>query len=65
MKNINIITPPDKLFNDAVQVLLVYPTTDLKNAIQDKLVDHYGSDAADKIGSQGTSAIMMKYRTNQ
>lgn len=39
MKNINIITPPDKLFNDAVQVLLVYPTTDLKNAIQDKLVD--------------------------
>ena len=38
MKNINIITPPDKLFNDAVQVLLVYPTTDLKNAIQDKLV---------------------------
>ena len=39
MKNINIITPPDKLFNDAVQVLLVYPTTDLKNAIQDKLID--------------------------
>ena len=39
MKNINIITPPDKLFNDAVQVLLVYPTTDLKNAIQDNLVD--------------------------
>ena len=34
-------------------------------SIQDKLVDHYGSDAADKIGSQGTSAIMMKYRTNQ
>ena len=39
MKNINIITPPDKLFNDAVQVLLVYPTTDLQNAIQDKLID--------------------------
>ena len=39
MKNINIITPPDKLFNDAVQVLLVYPTTDLKNAIQDKQID--------------------------
>ena len=39
MKNINIITPPDKLFNDAVQVLLVYPTTDLQNAIQDNLVD--------------------------
>ena len=39
MKNINIITPPDKLFNDAVQVLLVYPATDLKNAIQDKLID--------------------------
>ena len=39
MKNINIITPPAKLFNDAGQVLLVYPTTDLKNAIQDKLVD--------------------------
>ena len=39
MKNINIITPPDKLFNDAVQMLLIYPTTDLKNAIQDNLVD--------------------------
>ena len=39
MKNINIITPPDKLFNDAVQVLLVFPTKELKDAIQDHLVN--------------------------
>tara|TARA_Y200000002_G_C22258648_1_gene486997 strand:+ start:84 stop:479 length:396 start_codon:yes stop_codon:yes gene_type:complete len=39
LKNINIITPPDKLFNDAVQVLLVFPNTDLQNAVQEALVD--------------------------
>ena len=39
MKNINIITPPDKLFNDAVQVLLVFPSSDLESQVQESLVD--------------------------
>ena len=38
MKKINIITPPDKLFNDAVQVLLVHPTKELQDAVQDKFL---------------------------
>ena len=39
MKNLNIITPPDKLYNDALVVLLVYPTTELQEAVQSHLVD--------------------------
>ena len=39
MKNINIFTPPDKLFNDAVQVLLVFPSSDLESQVQESLVD--------------------------
>mgnify|MGYP006077075867 CR=1 FL=1 len=39
MKNINIITPPDKLFNDAVQVLLVFPSKELQEAVQEHLVN--------------------------
>jgi len=38
LKKINIITPPDKLFNDAVQVLLVHPTKELQDAVQDKFL---------------------------
>ena len=39
MKNLNIITLPDKLYNDALVVLLVYPTTELQEAVQSHLVD--------------------------
>ena len=39
MKDINIITPPDKLFNDAVQVLLVFPSKELQTSVQEHLVD--------------------------
>ena len=37
MKNINIITPPDKLFNDAVQVLLIFPSKELQESVQKHL----------------------------
>ena len=37
MKNINIITPPDKLFNDAVQVLLIFPSKELQDSVQKHL----------------------------
>jgi len=39
LKNLNIITLPDKLYNDALVVLLVYPTTELQEAVQSHLVD--------------------------
>lgn len=39
MKDINIITPPDKLFNDAVQVLLIFPSDELQKSVQEHLVD--------------------------
>jgi len=37
LKNINIITPPDKLFNDAVQVLLIFPSKELQDSVQKHL----------------------------
>ncbi len=39
MKDINIITPPDWIFNDAVQVLLVFPSEELQTSVQEHLVD--------------------------
>ncbi len=44
MKNINIITPPDKLFNDAVQVLLVFPTKELQESVQKQLLINIEED---------------------
>ena len=35
MKKINIITPPDILFNDAYTMLLVYPSKPLQEELQD------------------------------
>ena len=35
MSKINLITPPDKLFNDSVSILLIYPTNDIKDELQD------------------------------
>lgn len=39
MKNINIITPPDVLYHDAVEVLLLCTSDDVKNKVQESLVD--------------------------
>ena len=39
MKNINIITPPDVLYHDAVEVLLLCTSDDVKNQVQQSLVD--------------------------
>ena len=40
MPKLNLITPPDKLFNESLSILLIYPSTDIKNAIQDVLKDY-------------------------
>ena len=39
MKNINIITPPDLLYHDAIEVLLLCPSDNVKNEVQQALVD--------------------------
>ncbi|MBO01781.1 MAG: hypothetical protein CMG35_03980 [Candidatus Marinimicrobia bacterium] len=44
MKNINIITPPDKLFNDALQVLLVFPTKETQEQVQSNLLAYVEED---------------------
>jgi len=51
---LNLITPPDKLFNDSYSILLVYPSTDVKAEIQeiirtqDKDVNVYMFEQDDK-----------------
>ena len=35
--NINLITPPDKVFSDAVSVLVVFPSKDLQQQIQNEV----------------------------
>jgi hypothetical protein len=35
MPKLNLITPPDKLFNDCVSFLLIYPTDDIKDDLQE------------------------------
>lgn len=39
MKNINIITPPDVLYHDAVEILLLCPSSNVKNEVQQSVVD--------------------------
>ena len=39
MKNINIITPPDVLHHDAVEILLLCPSDNIKNEVQQSIVD--------------------------
>lgn len=39
MKNINIITPPDVLHHDAVEILLLCPSDNVKNQVQQSVVD--------------------------
>jgi len=35
--NINLITPPDKVFSDAVNVLVIFPSKDLQQQIQNEV----------------------------
>ena len=37
MSNITLITPPDKIFNQNINILLLYPSQKLKNDLQDFL----------------------------
>lgn len=37
MSNITLITPPDKIFNQNINIFLVYPSQKLKNDLQDFL----------------------------
>ena len=39
MKKINIITPPDILYNDNYQILLIYPSKPLQDELQDKFLN--------------------------
>jgi hypothetical protein len=39
LKNINIITPPDVLHHDAVEILLLCPSDNVKNQVQQSVVD--------------------------
>tara|TARA_E500000081_G_scaffold137548_1_gene152297 strand:+ start:683 stop:1081 length:399 start_codon:yes stop_codon:yes gene_type:complete len=39
LKNINIITPPDVLHHDAVEILLLCPSDNVKNDVQQSVVD--------------------------
>ena len=44
MKKINIVTPPDMLFNDSLQLLLIYPSKQLQDELQDKFLANTGVD---------------------
>jgi len=35
--NINLITPPDKVYSDAISVLVVFPSKDLQHQIQNEI----------------------------
>ena len=37
MTNINLITPPDKVYSDAISVLVVFPSKDLQQQIQNEI----------------------------
>jgi hypothetical protein len=44
LKKINIVTPPDMLFNDSLQLLLIYPSKQLQDELQDKFLANTGVD---------------------
>lgn len=39
MPKINLITPPDKLFNNNLDILLIYPSDPVKNDLQEIIKD--------------------------
>ena len=44
MSKINIVTPPDLLFNDSLQLLLVHPSEQLQNDLQDTFLAKTNAD---------------------
>ena len=44
MSKINIVTPPDLLFNDSLQLLLVHPSEQLQNDLQDTFLAKTNTD---------------------
>lgn len=40
---LNLITPPDKLFNESLSILLIHPSNDIKNALQE-VIKGYSDD---------------------
>lgn len=44
MKKINIITPPDMLFNDSLQLLLLYPSKQIQDDIQNTFLSDVNFD---------------------
>ena len=44
MKKINIVTPPDMLFNDSLQLFLLYPSKQLQDELQDKFLANTEAD---------------------
>lgn len=44
MNKINIVTAPDQLFNDSFEILLLYPSKDLQNELQNKFLTHFEDD---------------------
>lgn len=44
MNKINIITPPDFLFNDSFQLLLVYPSKQIQDEIQKRFLGNTTQD---------------------
>lgn len=45
MNTINIVTYPDQLFNDSYEILLLYPSKDLQNELQEKFLTHFEDDS--------------------
>jgi len=44
LSKINIVTPPDLLFNDSLQLLLVHPSEQLQNDLQDTFLAKTNTD---------------------
>jgi hypothetical protein len=44
LKKINIVTPPDILFNDSLQLLLVYPSKQLQDELQNNFLTNANLD---------------------
>jgi hypothetical protein len=44
LKKINIVTPPDMLFNDSFQLLLLYPSKQIQDELQDKFLASIDAD---------------------
>lgn len=38
MNNINLITPPDKLYNDSLSILLIHPSKDVQLDLQNNIL---------------------------